>query len=291
MNKATPGVGSGWINGLVGVIIFSGSLPATKIALADMEPYFLTFSRASIAGILALGLMLFFRQKRPNTKQLFSLSIISLGVVIGFPLLTAIALQSTPSAHSVVFIGLLPLSTAIFAVLRGGERPRPAFWFFSILGSLFIIGFILISGALLSLKGAVFMLAAIAVCGLGYAEGAILSRELGGWQVICWALIISMPVMLPATLITWPTTMNTISESGWLALGYVSLFSMLIGFIFWYKGLVKGGIAAVGQLQLLQPFLALALCALLLHETVTPLMMVITSGVMLCVIGSRKYGR
>jgi len=284
-------MGAGWLNGLTGVIIFSGSLPATKVALADIEPYFLTFSRASIAGIFALCLMLSFRQKWPSISQVYSLIVISLGVVIGFPLLTALAMQSSTStsAHSVVFIGLLPLSTAIFAVIRAGERPRPIFWFFSLLGSVFIIGFMVISGVLLSLRSDLLMLAAIGVCGLGYAEGAKLSRHLGGWQVICWALIVSMPLMLPAALLTRPVTYSTISLSGWLALGYVSLFSMLIGFIFWYRGLVQGGIAAVGQLQLLQPFIALILCALLLNETVTPLMIAITAGIMACIIGSRRY--
>jgi len=282
-------MGAGWLNGLTGVIIFSGSLPATKVALADLEPYFLTFSRASIAGILALCLMLSFRQKWPSSRQVYSLIVISLGVVIGFPLLTALAMQSSTSAHSVVFIGLLPLSTAIFAVIRAGERPRPIFWFFSLLGSVLIIGFMMISGILLSLQSDLLMLAAIGICGLGYAEGAKLSRQLGGWQVICWALVISMPLMLPAAFLTQPETYNTISLSGWLALGYVSVFSMLIGFIFWYRGLVQGGIAAVGQLQLLQPFIALMLCALLLNETVTPLMIAITAGIMACIIGSRRY--
>jgi len=282
-------MGAGWLNGLTGVIIFSGSLPATKVALADLEPYFLTFSRASIAGILALCLMLSFRQKWPSSRQVYSIIVISLGVVIGFPLLTALAMQSSTSAHSVVFIGLLPLSTAIFAVIRAGERPRPIFWFFSLLGSVLIIGFMMISGILLSLQSDLLMLAAIGICGLGYAEGAKLSRQLGGWQVICWALVISMPLMLPAAFLTQPETYNTISLSGWLALGYVSVFSMLIGFIFWYRGLVQGGIAAVGQLQLLQPFIALMLCALLLNETVTPLMIAITAGIMACIIGSRRY--
>ncbi len=265
LDKSAPGPWSGWLHGLLGVIIFSGSLPATRLAVQDMDPLLLTFLRASIAGLLAIALLVGFRQKRPRLAQLVSLIIVSSGVVLGFPLLTALALQRITSAHSIVFIGLLPLMTALFGVLRGGERPRRAFWIFSLLGSLLVVGFALTQNAAASLSGDLLMLAAVIVCGLGYAEGAKLTRELGGWQVICWALVI--------------------------ALSYVSLFSMLIGFIFWYKGLAAGGIAAVGQLQLLQPFFGLGLSAALLHETVSPLMLAVTLGVVLCVVGSRKFGR
>lgn len=257
VNEAVPGAVSGWVNGLLGVIIFSGSLPATRIAVQDMNPLFLTFMRASIAGVLAIMLILLFRQQRPRRSQIFSLVVVALGVVIGFPLLTAIALQHITSAHSIVFLGLLPLATAIFGVLRGGERPRLTFWLFSAIGSLLVSGFALTQSASSSANGDLLMLASVVICGLGYAEGAKLSRELGGWQVISWALIISLPLMLIATFMFIPEKVSAISVQSWLALGYVSLFSMLIGFIFWYKGLAAGGIASVGQLQLLQPFLGL----------------------------------
>ncbi|HDT6543671.1 TPA: DMT family transporter [Kluyvera ascorbata] len=282
---------SGWLNGLLGVIIFSGSLPATRIAVLEMDPFFLTFLRASIAGLVAVTLLKVFRQPRPHRGQILPLLIVSLGVIIGFPLLTALALRYVTAAHSIVFIGLLPLATAIFGVLRGGERPRIAFWIFSLLGSLLVAGFALWQSATLSLTGDVLMLAAVLACGLGYAEGATLTRELGGWQVIGWALVISLPAMLLAAFITRPPVLDAFSLSTWTAVGYVSLFSMLIGFIFWYKGLAAGGIAAVGQLQLLQPFLGLLLSAILLHEAISPQMMMVTLGVILCVIGSRRFAR
>lgn len=282
---------SGWLNGLLGVVIFSGSLPATRIAVQDFDPFFLTFARASLAGGLALMLILGLKEKRPPAARIVPLMMVSLGVVVGFPLLTALALQHVTAAHSIVFLGLLPLMTAIFAVLRGKERPARAFWIFSVLGSLLVVGFALSQGAALSLRGDLLMLAAVIVCGLGYAEGAALTRETGGWQVISWALILALPFMVLASLLTMPVSFRGIGVPAWSALGYVSLFSMLIGFIFWYKGLAQGGIAAVGQLQLLQPFLGLALSATLLHERVSPLMMLITLGVILCVVGSRKYGR
>lgn len=282
---------SGWLNGLLGVIIFSGSLPATRIAVLEMDPFFLTFLRASIAGLVAVALLKGFAQPRPHRRQIVPLLIVSLGVIVGFPLLTALALRYVTAAHSIVFVGLLPLSTAIFGVLRGGERPRMAFWIFSVLGSLLVAGFALWQSATLSLTGDLLMLAAVLACGLGYAEGATLTRELGGWQVIGWALVMSLPAMLLAALITRPSALAAISLSTWTAVGYVSLFSMLIGFIFWYKGLAAGGIAAVGQLQLLQPFLGLVLSAMLLHEAVSPQMIAVTLGVILCVLGSRRFAR
>ncbi|RVD58092.1 DMT family transporter, partial [Mesorhizobium sp. M7A.F.Ca.ET.027.03.2.1] len=211
--------------------------------------------------------------------------------VVGFPLLTALALKHVTTAHSIIFVGLLPLATAIFGVLRGGDRPRPAFWLFSCIGSALVAGFALTQGVTASPVGDGLMLAAIIACGLGYAEGAALSRKLGGWQVICWALVLSLPIMLVLTLMTMPPSFDGVGVSAWIGLAYVSLCSMLIGFVFWYRGLAQGGIAAVGQLQLLQPFFGLALAATLLHEQVSPLMVVVTLGVVLCVVGAKRFAK
>ena len=144
-------------------------------------------------------------------------------------------------------------------------------------------------GASASAIGDALMIAAIIVCGLGYAEGARLSRTLGGWQVISWALVLSLPIMLPLAVLLMPASFGSINVPAWLGLAYVSLFSMLIGFVFWYRGLAQGGIAAVGQLQLLQPFFGLALAAVLLHEPVSASMLAVTTGVILCVAGARKF--
>jgi drug/metabolite transporter (DMT)-like permease len=281
----------GWINGFIGVVIFSASLPATRAAVADFDPVFLTVARAAIAGLLALCLLLAFREKRPARRDLTSLAIVALGVVVGFPLLTALALKHVTSAHSIIFIGLLPLATAIFGVIRGGDRPKPAFWLFSCLGSALVAGFAMTQGVTASPLGDMLMLAAIIACGLGYAEGAKLSRKLGGWQVISWALVLSLPIMLALTLITMPNSFAGVGSNAWIGLAYVSLFSMLIGFVFWYRGLAQGGIAAVGQLQLLQPFFGLGLAATLLHEQVSPAMIAVTAAVVLCVVGAKRYAR
>ena len=281
----------GWGSGLAGVIIFSGSLPATRVAVADFSPLFLTSARAVIAAILGAALLALLRQKRPSRDDLLSLVIVALVAVVGFPLLTALALQYITSAHSIVFIGLLPLATAIFGVIRGGERPKPLFWLFSGLGSATVVGFALNSGAEVSLVGDLLMVAAVIACGLGYAEGAKLSRSLGGWQVISWALILALPPMAMVALVSRPQTWSGIEGGAWAGLAYVSVFSMLIGFVFWYRGLALGGIAAVGQLQLLQPFFGLLLAAGLLHEKVSPMMVVTTLAIVLCVAGARKFAR
>ncbi|WP_159717289.1 DMT family transporter, partial [Geminicoccus flavidas] len=204
-----------WLNGLLGVLIFSGSLPATRVAVLDFDPIFLTVARASVAGILALALVSLFRLPRPARTDLLPLVVVALGVVVGFPLLTALALRHVTAAHSIVFIGLLPLATALFAVLRAGERPRPAFWLFSILGSALVVGFALSQGLVANPTGDLLMLLAILSCGLGYAEGARLSRRLGGWQVISWALVLSLPPMAILALVTMPVTFTNITPAAW----------------------------------------------------------------------------
>lgn len=280
---------AGWGSGLLGVIIFSGSLPATRVAVGGFSPLFLTSARAVIAALLGLALLGMLRQKRPPQADVGSLTIVALGVVAGFPLLTALALQHITSARSIVFVGLLPLCTAIFGVLRGGERPKPAFWLFSIAGGLLVAGFAFAESGPGSLIGDLLMVAAILLCGLGYAEGAALSRRLGGWQVISWALVLALPVMAVLGMATLPASWTAIGLSAWIGLAYVSVFSMLVGFVFWYRGLALGGIAGVGQLQLLQPFFGLALAGMLLGEPVAWTMLAVTGLVVLCVAGAKRF--
>lgn len=281
---------AGWGSGLIGVIIFSGSLPATRVAVADFDPVFLTSARAVLAAVLGTICLFVLRQPRPGRKDILPLTLVAIGVVVGFPLLTALALQHISAAHSIVFIGMLPLATAIFGVLRGGERPRAPFWVFSIIGAAVVAGFALHgSGGGGTVTGDLLMVAAVVVCGLGYAEGATLSRRLGGWQAISWSLILSLPVMGILTLITWPETFGNVTIPGWISLGYVSVFSMMLGFIFWYRGLALGGIAGVGQLQLLQPFLGFMLAALFLREPIAWTMIVSAAFVVACVAGVKRF--
>lgn len=290
-SKIKENTTQGRLNGLLGVVLFSGSLPATRLAVLEFSPIFLTVARASIAGVLALITILVFKGKYPGRNQFFSLAIVAIGVIVGFPLLTALALQYITSAHSIVFIGILPIATAIFGIIRGGEHPKPIFWLFSAIGSLLVIGYAVAQGLSASPVGDILMISAVILCGLGYAEGAKLTKRLGGWQVISWALVISLPVMLPLTFFYKPMSFGGISTEAWISLAYVSLFSMFIAFIFWYKGLAQGGTATVGQLQLLQPFLGLALAAWLLQENVSIGMLAVTVGVIFCVAGTKKFAK
>ncbi len=280
---------AGWGSGLLGIMIFSGSLPATRVAVADFSPMFLTSVRAVIAAVLGATFLLMLQQVKPARGDIVPLAIVALGVVVGFPLLTALALQHITAAHSIVFIGLLPLATAIFGVLRGGERPKSAFWLFSILGAATVAGFALSRSDGGSVMGDLLMVAAVVLCGLGYAEGATLSRRLGGWQVISWALLLSLPMTAGIALLTLPASWGGVGAPAWISLAYVSIFSMLVGFLFWYRGLALGGIAGVGQLQLLQPFFGLTLAALLLHEPVAWTMIASTAVVVLCVAGAKRF--
>lgn len=281
---------AGWLNGLLGMLIFSASLPATRIAVLSLSPLFVTFARGATAGALALCCLLVGRQRPPMRSDLGDLTLVAFGVVLGFPLLSALALRHMTSAHALLFTALLPLSTALSAVLLTQERPKPIFWLFATTGAALVAAYALTRdrGAD-SLLGDGLMLAAIIVCGLGYAAGGRLSRRLGGWQVISWALVLSLPIMVPLAILRAPESWSGVDLTAVAALAYVSVFSMFVGFIFWYRGLAQGGIAAVGQLQLLQPFIGLGLAALLVGEPVGWSLMATSLCVVVCVAGARRF--
>ncbi|WP_353119367.1 DMT family transporter [Myroides odoratus] len=280
---------NGWMNGLIGVLLFSGSMPATKVAVLSLDPVFVTLVRALIAAILAALFLFYTKATWPSKQESQSLLLVSAGAVIGFPLLSSLALQHMTAARSLVFVGTLPLSTAIFAVLRGKERPKPLFWLFAFLGSTLVVGFAYMQHATSSLTGDLLMLAAIVLCGLAYAEGAVLTKTMGGSQVISWAIIFALPVLVPTFFFFIPASLETIQMDTWVSLLYLGTMSMFTGFIFWYKGLAQGGIATVGQLQLLQPFFGLALAAFFLKEYISIGMIGVTLGVVLCVAASKKF--
>lgn len=261
----------GLVFGLIGVLCFSLTLPATRIAVAELDPVFVGLGRALIAAALAAPLLIVTRQKRPTHQQFVRLGIVALGVVVGFPLLSAFALRYTPASHAAIVVGLLPLATAVVSAVRNGERPSPVFWGAAVVGSATVVGFVILSSDGALHWGDLAMLGAVLVGSLGYVEGGRLSKEIGSWQTICWALVISAPALvLPVT--------GSVAQSGlyassraWLGFLYVSVFSMFLGFFAWYRGLALGGIARVGQVQLLQAFFTVAWSALLLGEHITPL--------------------
>lgn len=280
-----------WLNGMLGVVVFSGSMPATRVAVERFDPIFLTFLRATIAGAAAIVVLVWTGSPRPPRRAFISLALVATTIVLIFPLSAAIALDGMTAAHSSVMLGLLPIGTAICAVWRAGERPPLPFWMFATIGSLVVIGFALVQGGLHLRSSDLILIVGIAAVSLGYAEGAHLSRTLGDWQVICWALAVSAPLMLCVNLaLPWPAW-SSVDSAGYVALAYVSLGSMLVGFVFWYRGLALGGIAVVGQLQLLQPFLGLCWSHLVLGEHVDLGMILAALGVVVCIAASRRSMR
>lgn len=277
-----------FVDGLIGVTLFSASLPATRLALTGLDPLFLTAARAGLSGLAAAVALAVLSRGRPARGDLAALTVVALAVAFGFPLLTAMALHHVTAAHAMAFIGLMPLATALFGALRAGERPRPAFWALSVLGSLVTVSFAAVGAGAASLAGDGYMLAAVLVGGLGYAEGGRLARRLGGWQVIAWSAALSLPVAAALCLLWAPPDIGSVGWPALAGLGYLALVSSLVGFVFWYRALALGGIAAIGQLQLLQPFLGILIAALVLGEAVEPRMLLAAALVVACVAAARK---
>ena len=262
---------SGVLWGLLGILIFSFTLPFTRIAVATINPFFLTTGRAALAALFAIIVFAVVRPIRPNKNQVIRLMIVAAGVVIGFPLFTSLALQSVPSAHGTVVIALLPAVTALFVVIRTGERPSPVFWVASIAGAISVLAFLALSNGIsgLSLPDFFLVLAVISAA-MGYTEGGLLSRELGSWQTICWALIIALPVMAPLTAINMTIAPLSHDPIAWMCFLYTAMFSMFLGFFAWYRGLAIGPMTSVSQVQLSQPVFTLMWSAVILGETLTP---------------------
>jgi drug/metabolite transporter (DMT)-like permease len=259
----------GLLLGLLGVALFSLTLPATRIAVASLDPVTVGLGRAVVAALLAGALLLATRQRWPRGREWRSLAIVALGVVLGFPLLSAWAMTQVPAAHGAVVLGVLPLATAAFGALLAGERPVPLFWAVGLLGSALVVVFALREGGGEVTWPDLALLAAVAAAALGYAEGARLSRTLGGWQVISWALVLSAPFLLwPVAEAVAEVELAALPWQAWAAFAYVALISQFVAFFAWYRGLALGGIAKVGQLQLLQAFFTLGFAALLNGEAI-----------------------
>jgi len=266
---------TGMLLGLIAVAIFSLTLPFTRLAVgggdtgAGLSPTFVALGRALVAAVLAAGWLAWKRAPLPPRSALAPLAMVAIGCIIGFPWLTSIAMRSLPAAHGAVLVGILPLATAVFGALLAGEKPSAGFWIMASVGSALVIGFALgqSGGSLHPADLAIFL--AVLLAAMGYAAGGRLSQTLGGQQTICWALLLSAPVLLP--LVGWlcwqdGPQLAAASPAAWTGFAYVSVFSMFIGFFFWYRGMALGGVARVGQVQLVQPFLSLLGAALVLGE-------------------------
>lgn len=277
----------GYAYGFLGVLVFSLTLPMTRLAVADLQPLLVGLGRALVAAVPAAALLWLTRARRPNRQEWPGVILAALGIVVGWPLASSFAMQTVPSSHGAVFNGLLPLSTAAFAALRSGERPSPAFWAWALVGAALVTAYALRQGHGTLSLGDLWLLVAVVLGGMGYAEGARASRTLGGARTICWALVISAPVVaLPvgwmAAQASWPGT------SVVLACTYLAFGSMFLGFFAWYRGLAVGGIARVGQVQLLQPFLTVVAAALLFEEAVEPATFFFAAAVIVVIAGGRR---
>ncbi|WP_433615589.1 DMT family transporter [Dactylosporangium sp. CA-139114] len=284
-NVTRSGAITGAALGALGVLGFSMSLPATRVAVEHLDPWFVAFGRAVGAGLLAAAYLAVVRAPRPTAAQARRLAVVALGVVAGFPMFTSLALQTSTAAHGAVVVALLPAMTAGFAVLRARERPTPAFWLAGGAGLLAVLVFLALSRSVSGALGPadLFLLAAIVLCGLGYAEGGALARDLGGARTICWALVLALPATVAITTVAALRHPPAAPAAGWAGFAYLTVISMFLGFFAWYAGLARGGVARVGQTQLAQPVLTLAWSAWLLHEHVAPIAVAAAVLVLACV--------
>lgn len=252
--------------GFIGVAVFSLTLPFTRMAVQELSPLFVGLGRGAAAGLCSLLVLWYMKAPLPTKAQWGRLAVTAAGVVIGFPVFSSIAMQAVPASHGAIVLGALPLATALVGALRFGERPSPWFWAAALAGSALVVGFALHEGGGSFHMADLALFAAVALAAIGYAEGGRLAQDMGGPQVIAWALVLCLPVLLPLSLwLGWRGGFDA-SPQAWIGFAYVSLFSMLIGFFFWYKGLALGGIARVAQMQLLQPFMTLLGAALLIGD-------------------------
>ena len=279
----------GMFLGLVGVVSFGLTLPATRLIVPYFEPVFIGLGRAVIASFVAALLLIATKQTRPNRNQFYQLLGVASGVVVGFPTLSAWAMQTVPASHGGVVLGVLPLATAIVGSVVSNEKPSVAFWICGIVGSAFVIAYSLLQGVGEFQTGDFFLLGAIVSAATGYALGGKLAKEIGGWQVICWALVISFPfIIVPAWLEAPQNAVGSLPLNVILSFLYLALVSQLFGFFFWYKGLALGGVARVSQTQLLQPIVTLVASAFLINETINVQTIVFATLVIVTVAIGKK---
>lgn len=286
--QASPDLAA-WLLGFAGVVIFGATLPVTRIALEGYGPWFITFSRALLATAAAASALAAMRARFPRADAvtLFSAGIM---LVFGFPGFMALAMQTVPASHGGVVLGILPLATAAFAALVAGERMKPAFWFWAVAGTVLVVAFAVRDSGFGFAIGDLWLVLAGLCASLGYVISGKLTRKLPGWQVISWALVLTLPVSLAGTVLLWSTGIRAPSAAEHAALAYLGLGSMYAGFLFWNVALARGGIARIGQVQLLQIFVTLAFSALLLGEPLGPEILLFAAAVAACVWMGRRAG-
>jgi drug/metabolite transporter (DMT)-like permease len=282
---------SGLILGAIGVVIFSLTMPLTKVAMAGgiLSPWFVWAGRAVLAAFAGIVYLIATRAPLPARAAWLPLFGATGGIVFGWPLLNTLALQTVPSSHAAVVNGILPLATAVIGAWLNRESLSRRFWWCAVGGTALVCGYAWhrAHGELHAADA--LMLAGVVLGGLGYACGAIATRYLSGPQAISWALILGLPGTLALALWSAPTQPAAAPASAWFAFVYLGIMSQWIGFFFWYRGLARGGIARVSQVQLMQLFFTLGFAALLLKESIEPAMFVVALlTVALIAVGRRK---
>ncbi|MFI0354141.1 DMT family transporter [Actinomadura sp. 9N407] len=268
----------------LGVLVFSLTLPATVFALEGLDPYLIGVGRSALATVPAVIALAAVRARLPRRGQWPGLLIVAAGVIFGFPVLSTLALDhGSSSAHAAVIVGVLPAATAILAVLRGGERPSRMFWLAAATGAVLVTGFALIRGAGHLTGGDLLLFGSLLAAAAGYTEGGRLAREMPGWRVISWALILAAPVCVPVTLWLLATTDPQWTGRSAMGFGYVALLSAYLGFFAWYEGLARAGIARASQVQLAQPLLTIVWSGILLAELIDATTALAAVGVLVCV--------
>lgn len=278
--------------GAAGVLAFSFTLPATRLAVeGGLDPWLVAFGRAVVAAVLASVVLGVTRAPLPASGQWRGLAIVAGGVVVGFPLCTSLALETETAAHAIVLIAILPALTAAFAVARAGERPSPRFWLAALLGMAIVLTFAVSRSAGGFSRADGFLLAGTVLCALGYAEGGALARTLGGARTICWALVLALPATAAVSVVALAVQPPAaVGATAWLGFAYVAVISMFLGFFAWYAGLARGGVAKVGQVQLAQPLLGLVWAALVLAEPVGIATALAATGVLASVAATQRAG-
>lgn len=271
--------------GLLAVVGFSGTVPATRLAVTEMDPTFLSLARAVGAGVLAGLFLLLRREALPGRRELASLALVALGTIIGFPLLLSLALTSVPATETAMVLAFIPTLTALSGVLQSGERPPAQFWYANASGLAAVLWLLQRTPGSLRWGHALLVLACV-LCALGYTAGARLAQRMAGLTVVSWALVLSLPLLAPV-LALLPAPRH-VPGSAWLALGYVTVISMFLSFAPWYAAMARGGIALTSQLQLLQPLLSVCWAVLLLGESTTARLWVTLALVIGAIVWSRK---
>lgn len=283
-----------WL-GLLGIVIFAATLPMTRLAVGtaeapQMSSVFIAMGRAVVAAALSALLLFATRAPLPRRQDWLPLAITAAGVVLGFPLLTSLAMRHVEAMHASVIIGMLPLATAAVGALLHRQRPSNGFWLCAAVGSGLVMAFALLrSGATGGLRiqpADLLLLAAVVCAAVGYGYGGRLSQQMRADHVICWALVMALPLTLPLSITSWP--MTPLKASAWWAFSYVAVFSMWLGFFAWYRGLALGGTVRVSQVQLVQPFLSMLFAVPLLGERLDAVTVGFGLGVMATVFIGKK---